>query len=77
MSDFSRLLNRGHPTITCNNCSIIVPNDYPSYKDHIIKHHLENFVTESERETFITKFIQVYFPCAISSNDYQVDCFFS
>lgn len=72
MAEFSRLINRGQPTVTCENCSVVVPNDYRSYKDHIIKRHLEDLDQESERDTFITKFIQVYFSCAISSNDYQV-----
>lgn len=72
MSEFSRVLNRGHPTATCTNCSIVVPNDYRSFKEHIIKHHLKNVNSEFEQNTFIEKFIQVYFPIAISSNDYQV-----
>lgn len=53
-------------------CQGVVPNEYLSHKNHVINKHLNECNSAEDQAAFISKYIQICFPGAISLNDYMV-----
>ncbi|KAI1729944.1 Zinc finger, C2H2 type family protein [Ditylenchus destructor] len=71
VANIARQMNRGPAVQKCNKCSQSVPNEYKSFKDHVTKYHLAECGRISDRESFLSKYIQICFPVAIALNDFM------
>ncbi|KAI1717164.1 Zinc finger, C2H2 type family protein [Ditylenchus destructor] len=71
VANIARQMNRGPAVQKCNKCSQSVPNEYKSFKDHVLKFHLAECRSITDRDSFLSKYIQICFPFTIALNDFM------